>query len=155
MICMMIPANALIYGTFLNVSLASFAIFNTVSTAFVAVDSMYSRLVVGGTSGIPWVTIVFLCSRVCVDCPCASNGWSRVFEPITKYVIVLSGNEFSCRAASLLRCEYNYSFLSTAKYSQETCSQARVRLHSGAITLDTQGAFASDSLVFRFLPSGC
>ena len=42
--------------------------------------------------------------------------------------------------------------LSTAKYSQETCSQARVRLHSKAITLDTsglQGAFASDSLVFN------
>jgi len=89
MICMTIPANALIYGTFLNVSLASFAIFNTVSSAFVAVDSMYSRSVVdeitGGTSGIPWATIVFLCSRVSVDCPCASNGWSRVFEPITKF----------------------------------------------------------------------
>ena len=27
----------------------------------------------------------------------------------------------------------------------------RVRLHSKAITLDTHGAFASDSLVFRFL----
>jgi len=77
MICMTIPANALIYGTFLNVSLASFAIFNTVSTAFVAMDSMYSRSVVeeitGGTSGIPWVAIVFLCSRVRVDCPCATN----------------------------------------------------------------------------------
>jgi hypothetical protein len=66
MICMTIPANALIYGTFLNVSLASFAIFNTVSTVFAVVDSMYSRLVVdgmakegaGGTTGIPWATIV-------------------------------------------------------------------------------------------------
>jgi len=63
---MTIPANALIYGTFLNVSLASFAIFNTVSTMFVVVDSMYSRLVAdemakegaGGTTGIPWATIV-------------------------------------------------------------------------------------------------
>jgi len=65
---MTIPANALIYGTFLNVSLASFAIFNTVSTAFVAVDSMYSRLVVDEiTGGTSWVAIVFLCSRVRVE----------------------------------------------------------------------------------------
>jgi len=63
---MTIPANALIYGTFLNISLASFAIINTVLTVFVVVDSIYSRLVVdemakegaAGTTGIPWATVV-------------------------------------------------------------------------------------------------
>jgi hypothetical protein len=64
MICMIIPANALIYGTFLKASLASFAIFNTVSTVLVAVDWTHSRLVVdvmaiegaGGTTGTPWAS---------------------------------------------------------------------------------------------------
>jgi hypothetical protein len=66
MICMMTPANALIYGTFLNVSLASFAIVNKVSTVFVVVDSTYRRSMVdemaiegaGGTMGTPWATMV-------------------------------------------------------------------------------------------------
>ena len=38
--------------------------------------------------------------------------------------------------------------LSTAKYSQETCSQARVRLHSKAITLDTS-SFRARSLAIH------
>jgi len=98
MICMTIPANALIYGTFLNVSLASFAIFNTASTAFVAVDSMYSRSVVGGTSGIPWVAIVFLCSRVRVDCPCASNRWALFSESSCQLVtgVLICSSLTSC-----------------------------------------------------------
>ena len=63
---MMIPANALIYGTFWNISLVSFAIFNTVSTTLVVVDSgsVVDEMAkgAGGTSGISWATIVFLCS---------------------------------------------------------------------------------------------
>ena len=38
--------------------------------------------------------------------------------------------------------------LSTAQYSQETCSQARVRLHSKAITLDTS-SFRARSLAIH------
>ena len=69
MIWMTIPAKALIYGMFLNNSLASFAIFNTVSAMFVVVDATYSELVVDvvvmaagneGTTGSPWATIVIL-----------------------------------------------------------------------------------------------
>ena len=66
MIWMTIPAKALIYGMFLNNSLASFAIFNTVSAMFVVVDAKYSELVVdvvtaggnAGTTGNPWATVV-------------------------------------------------------------------------------------------------
>ena len=67
MIWMTIPVKALIYGTFLNNSLASFAIFNTVSTMFVVVDATYSKLVVDvvviaagneGTTGNAWATVV-------------------------------------------------------------------------------------------------
>jgi hypothetical protein len=63
---MIIPARALTYGTPFNISLASFAIFDTVSTMFVAVDATYSWWVVDGkatecvegTVGSPWAMMV-------------------------------------------------------------------------------------------------
>ena len=62
---MTIPANALIYGTFVNIWPTSFAIFDTVSTMFV-VDVTYSQSSVDGiatgcvegTIGSPWATMV-------------------------------------------------------------------------------------------------
>jgi len=62
---MTIPANALIYGTFVNIWPTSFAIFDTVSTMFV-VDVTYSQFSVDGiatgcvegTIGSPWETMV-------------------------------------------------------------------------------------------------
>ena len=78
MIWMTIPANALIYGTFLNSSPASFAIFNTVSTMFVVVDATYSELVVDGiatgnegTTGRPWVTVVI--QEACNSTVCSGS----------------------------------------------------------------------------------
>jgi hypothetical protein len=66
MICMTIPARALTYGTPVNISPASFATFDTVSTIFVVVDVTYSWWVVDGktaecvegTVGSPWATMV-------------------------------------------------------------------------------------------------
>jgi hypothetical protein len=66
MICMIIPARALTYGTPFKISPASFAIFDTVSTIFVAVGATYSWLVVDGkttecvegTVGSPWTIMV-------------------------------------------------------------------------------------------------
>ena len=66
MICITIPANALMYGTFLNISPASFAIFNTVLTRSVVGDATYPPVVAdrvaircaGGIIGSPWATIV-------------------------------------------------------------------------------------------------
>jgi hypothetical protein len=61
---MTIPANALIYGTFLNISPVSFAIINTVLTVFVVVDSgeyiesTTTKEGAAGTTGIPWATVV-------------------------------------------------------------------------------------------------
>ena len=63
---MMIPAKALTYGTPFNISPASFAIFDTVSTMFIVVDTTYSWWVVDGkatecvdgTVGNPWAMMV-------------------------------------------------------------------------------------------------
>ena len=77
MIWMTIPAKALTYGTFLNISLASFAIFNTVSAMFVVVDATQSELVVDvviiaagneGTTGSPWATVVIHEACNTTDC---------------------------------------------------------------------------------------
>ena len=53
----MIPAKTLTYGTSFNISPASLAIFDTVSTMFVAVDGKATECV-EGTVGSPWAIMV-------------------------------------------------------------------------------------------------
>jgi hypothetical protein len=74
----MIPAKALTYGTPFNISPASFAIFDTVSTMFIVVDTTYSWWVVDGRAtecvegniGSPWATMV-------LDEPSNTMAWGE------------------------------------------------------------------------------
>jgi hypothetical protein len=75
----------LIYGTLLNNSLASFAIFSTLSTMFVVVDATYSELVVDGiatdgdgTTGSAWATVVIhkACNPTVCDGSIVANSQS-------------------------------------------------------------------------------